>query len=64
MNLVRFTVLVIGLALVAGCGDTPKGAAPSANPAPKPPSGTSTVTNADGSTSEGSSNAATQPVVE
>ncbi|MEI8211971.1 MAG: hypothetical protein WCI02_07470 [Planctomycetota bacterium] len=64
MNLVRFTVLVFGLVLVVGCGDAPKGPTPSSNPAPKPPTGTSTVTNADGSTSEGASNAATQPVLE
>jgi len=65
MSMVRFMVLVSGLAFFAGCGgDTPKGAIPSTNAAAKPPSGVTTVTNADGTTSETSSAGKIQDPVE
>lgn len=65
MKSVQFTVVSICLALVTGCGgDSPKGAIPSANPSEKSAgqSGTVTVTNPDGTTSETAANVNTSAV--
>jgi hypothetical protein len=66
MNLVRIAVLGIALTTLVGCGGEPaKGTAtPSANAAAKPPSGSTTVTNADGTTSETTSAGKVQDPVE
>jgi len=65
MMILRSCMVVGLLAFAVGYGgDSPKGASQTANPAAKPPSGTTTVTNADGTTSETASNNKIQDPVE
>ena len=65
MMILRSCMVVGLLAFAVGCGgDSSKGAVQSANPTAKPPSGTTTVTNADGTTSETASNNKIQDPVE
>ena len=65
MKSVKFAIVLIGLAVVTGCGgDSPKTAIPSANQSDSSPAknGTVTVTNPDGTTSETSSSVTTSAV--
>lgn len=67
MKLIRGVMLLSCLALVVGCnGDAgAKTALPATNAAAKPPTGVSgTVTNADGTTTEGASAGKTMDPVE